>query len=748
VNYNGSATFTYTISDGNGGSDEGSVSVTITAVNDAPVAVDDEATTNEDTEVTVNVAGNDSDVENNTLTVSAGTVTGGAAVGTITVVSNQIKFTPAVNYNGSATFTYTISDGNGGSDEGSVSVTITAVNDAPVVASAINDVTVDEDAVNTEISIATTFLDVEEGNMLTGYSVTSGNTSLVTATYDAATKKVILDYVANANGGPANITVRATDAGGLYAEDVFTVTVNAVNDNPVVSNNKSSQEVQYSDPIQPVTVTASDLDNSYISLSAAVKYRKGSGAFVVGLPNNLSLALATGVGGTRTWIVSGKMMVAPDEYTIRVIVNDGTPNLLNNSDSTEFKIIVLKEDSRTDYTGQEFASTGTGTKATVRLAATIRDTTALPGSGDANEGDIRNARVRFKLIPLNPSNMQILTPDLQPRYTSWINTTLIGTDIKIGSVTLDTTMDLATYNKDAVLYDVAVEVNGYYQSPTSQATLTLTKSLSDYVTGGGHLKHTPNTSTGKYKANDDSKTNFGFSVKFNKNGSNLQGGVNIIYRSGTQTIQIKGIVSGTNGSLGVNASDQKTKKAVISAKANVMDAVTGLPIPESNGSILTIKMRDKGEPGTNDSLSVEVKNGDGLLLFSTNWAITTTNEMKIGGGNIQVNSGSINTGTVSAARINTSIQEVDITPTTTYFDLKASPNPTTSQFNVKLESPDSKTSMTVRVIDLSGKAIEVRTGLMAGQTLQLGANYRPGMYFIELTQGDQRRIVKVVKQPD
>jgi hypothetical protein len=80
--------------------------------------------------------------------------------------------------------------------------------------------------------------------------------------------------------------------------------------------------------------------------------------------------------------------------------------------------------------------------------------------------------------------------------------------------------------------------------------------------------------------------------------------------------------------------------------------------------------------------------------------------------------------------------------------VQVSPNPATSQFNVKLESPDSKTPMIVRVIDLSGKVIEMKRGLMAGQTFQLGANYRPGMYFIELTQGDKRRIAKVVKQPD
>ncbi|MBC7866967.1 MAG: T9SS type A sorting domain-containing protein, partial [Gloeobacteraceae cyanobacterium ES-bin-316] len=106
--------------------------------------------------------------------------------------------------------------------------------------------------------------------------------------------------------------------------------------------------------------------------------------------------------------------------------------------------------------------------------------------------------------------------------------------------------------------------------------------------------------------------------------------------------------------------------------------------------------------------------------------------------------------TTTAARINTAVTatQVDVTPQTTYFDLKASPNPTTSHFTVKLESPNTKDPITMKVMDLSGKVIEIRKNLVAGQTFQLGTHYRPGMYFAELTQGDKRRIVKLVKQPD
>jgi len=80
------------------------------------------------------------------------------------------------------------------------------------------------------------------------------------------------------------------------------------------------------------------------------------------------------------------------------------------------------------------------------------------------------------------------------------------------------------------------------------------------------------------------------------------------------------------------------------------------------------------------------------------------------------------------------------------FKIRVYPTPTSSQFKVKMESPDTKTAMMVRVIDFSGKIIEVKRGLIAGQTFQLGANYKPGMYIIELMQGKMKKTMKVVKQ--
>src|SRR5207249_9618365 len=101
-------------------------------VNDPPVANNDAATTAEDTAVTIAVLTNDTDPDGDTLVVSG---VGTAAHGTTAINPDKtITYTPAANYNGSDTFSYTIGDGHGGTATATVSLTITAVNDAPVAA--------------------------------------------------------------------------------------------------------------------------------------------------------------------------------------------------------------------------------------------------------------------------------------------------------------------------------------------------------------------------------------------------------------------------------------------------------------------------------------------------------------------------------------------------------------------------------------------------------------------------------------
>jgi hypothetical protein len=78
--------------------------------------------------------------------------------------------------------------------------------------------------------------------------------------------------------------------------------------------------------------------------------------------------------------------------------------------------------------------------------------------------------------------------------------------------------------------------------------------------------------------------------------------------------------------------------------------------------------------------------------------------------------------------------------------VKAYPNPSTSYFKIMIESRDEKAAINLRVLDISGKQVEMKRNIFAGQTIELGNNYLPGMYIVEIIQGDKKIITKLVKQ--
>jgi VCBS repeat-containing protein len=123
----------YTVSDGHGGSASSTLTITIAGVNDAPVAIADSYTTNEDTALVIAATGvlaNDSDADGDALTAVLVT---GPAHGTLTLNANgSFTYTPTANYSGADSFTYKPNDGSADGAPVTVSLTVTPVNDAPV----------------------------------------------------------------------------------------------------------------------------------------------------------------------------------------------------------------------------------------------------------------------------------------------------------------------------------------------------------------------------------------------------------------------------------------------------------------------------------------------------------------------------------------------------------------------------------------------------------------------------------------
>lgn len=131
----------------------------------APDAIDDSATTKEDTPITVNVLGNDTDADADTLTISA--LLDGPDHGTVEIVDNKLVYTPGTNYSGSDSIVYEIFDGSFGYDQATLDLTVVAVADPPNLSVEIQK-GVPQDAVNVvTVDIGSSLVDTDGSESIT-----------------------------------------------------------------------------------------------------------------------------------------------------------------------------------------------------------------------------------------------------------------------------------------------------------------------------------------------------------------------------------------------------------------------------------------------------------------------------------------------------------------------------------------------------------------------------------------------------
>ena len=361
ANYNGAAAFTYTLSDGKGGSATGNVNVTVNPVNDPPVANNDSGfTTPFQTALNIptsTLLGNDTDPDNETLRVDS---VSGAVNGTVELTSQSgvAVFTPNTGYFGPASFAYTIKDLSNAESTATVSLTVSTANNQPP--NAVADLaTVDEDH-SVTINILQNDTD-PENNLL---AVTLLN---LTGTQGSAT--INLNNTVTYNPGGAfqslNAGQQATDTfsyqvsdgqGGVSTAPV-TVTVTGVNEaipNPIVAENQKvgnpESEWGINGPTSAIEGFATDISvdqgqtvsfkvntvaSSYHIDIYRMGYYGGAGARKVATVTNTTatqqpapLTDSTGLTDAGNWSVSASWQVPTDAvsgvYIGKLVRDDGT----------------------------------------------------------------------------------------------------------------------------------------------------------------------------------------------------------------------------------------------------------------------------------------------------------------------------------------------------------------------------------------------------------------------------------------
>ncbi|MGN6544931.1 MAG: tandem-95 repeat protein [Aureliella sp.] len=297
LNYNGIDTFTYRVTDGTVFSNVATVTIAVAAINDAPVAANDAYAATEDQPLSVSLAGilsNDADAESSSLAVSSFS---NPSHGTLSLnADGSFTYTPDANFNGIDSFTYSVSDGSLDSNLATVTLSIAAVNDAPVAAGDSFSTAEDTPLGAGVTGVLLNDTDVD-GNTLQAVRVSGPAHGSLTLSANGT-----FAYTPAANfNGIDTFTYVAND--GLVSSNVATVTIAiaAVNDAPVALGESYSvaQDAALSVPARGVLANASDVDGD--ALSAILGAGPAHGSLVLNADGSFTYTPAAGYSGSDSF---------------------------------------------------------------------------------------------------------------------------------------------------------------------------------------------------------------------------------------------------------------------------------------------------------------------------------------------------------------------------------------------------------------------------------------------------------------
>ncbi|GAA4416224.1 hypothetical protein GCM10023187_47500 [Nibrella viscosa] len=513
--------------------------------------------------------------------------------------------------------------------------------------------------------------------------------------------------------GTKPISVTATDVNGKTTAG--TVQVSVVNQVTTLMLT-STPSVQYSD---------------VITLSATLK-AGGTGvggqtiSFTAGAQSVTAVTDGSGVAGTTLAINQ-----APTSYQVIATYAGVCPFAASTSGTNT--LLVTKEDARATYTGTFYAagSSLNATQATVTLSATIQDITVVDPTGDPNSGDIRKATVTF--VNRDAGNAVLGTANVTVGLVN-------PGDLKTGTAT--TTVSLPISNAGFSNYTIGIIVDGYYTRNNSadNVVVNVATPQNDFITGGGFINLT--SSAGLMAGDAGTRSNFGFNVKYNKNGTSLQGNINVI----TRRMESDGIlhVYQIKGNAMTSLTTQPTAaggKATFEGKANIQDITDPANVVSVDGNAtLQVTMTDNGESGTTDAIGITVWNKAGGLWFASTWDGVRTQEKTLVGGNLVVKGAKVGAREAAAEAVSAEIPAP--------LQVEVYPNPAvTNTVSVQISGAAQK-PVRLQLLDLKGRMVSEHNLEVQDQQhiQQLDISNSPsGMLLLRVSTPEQSQTRKLIK---
>jgi len=547
--------------------------------------------------------------------------------------------------------------------------------------------------------------------------------------------------------GQTTVAWSAADPSGNSDECTQTITVRKRNTIVTYTGDMIDNKicVQYSDIIN---LQAKLTDNEGLVTPNNISGRTITFQLLSGTTLLRSKNATTNTAGVA--VDSFKIDQAPGMYKVKTIfTGDSYFNGSYDLDDCEVK----QEDALVEYNGSQYFTTASATTmtGTVTVAASVNDI----NDGSDKRGDIRKAKATFRdggaggsLIGSANLPVGLVTPNVLTNG--------------ISAATQNYTLNSNEASSGGKILQVWVGASDHYKGADAGPTpVTLALPGQDFVTGGGNLVLT--NSAGTYAGTLNSKMNFGFAMKWNKSGKNLQGQINIVFRkwqlyngewqwrvyqAKSNAISSMAVVEvGSNGQPASATNPAVFRKAIINTKANLKDVTD----PLNNGDLggnhnLVLEAWDHitANGGTSDKISVMLMGATtNELLFSSSWLSNATAAQTITGGNINVKNSSASSATTRNTSGKNAEMEIEA-KAKVEFVVRAYPNPSAHQFTFTINSNMSE-SVQVSLYDATGRKIETFNA-RTNELIRFGEKLKAGIYFAQVRQGNNQETIKLIKQ--